>query len=215
MRLTHQRASRSRRAFTLLELLLVSVLLLALTGAVVFSFTGLQRGAQLDEGVSRMETLIHLARAHAANSGRVVKVVFTPDASDDGTPGGTVVSVQVQSEPGVNRDAFVELAETRAESESVGELVQIVNVGTQSAEPSAGTTEASAAAPAEATAAETPASATGVQQITFYPDGSSDSAELILTSRDAEDSRRVSLKLTGITGATRRLVLPEAEASQP
>lgn len=208
-----QHITTTRRAFTLLELLLVTVLMLALTGAVVFSFTHLQRGALLDEGVTRMETLIHLARAHAANSGRVVKVVFTPDASDDGTPGSTVVSVQVQSAPGVNRDTFVELRETRAESEGVGELVQIVNVELQGTDQTAATTDSSPAAPADESPTDTAPATT--QQITFYPDGSSDSAELILTSRDVEDSRRVSLKLTGITGATRRLLLPETEASQP
>jgi hypothetical protein len=49
--------------------------------------------------------------------------------------------------------------------------------------------------------------------ITFYADGSSDSAEIRLVSRNGEDSRRVVLHLEGITGSLRREIL--AAADQP
>ena len=40
--------------------------------------------------------------------------------------------------------------------------------------------------------------------ITFYPDGSSDSARFIVSSQDSEDLRRMALELTGVTGAIHR-----------
>jgi len=208
---TRQHTTRTLRGATLLELLLAAALVLGLSGAVVFCFNSLQRGAQLDEGAMRMESLIRFARAHAANSGKIVKVVFSPESAEDGTPGGTHVSVQVQADTSAGGTSFVELGETREHSESVNELVQVATVELQGPENPAATT----AIPPPASADESAAAASPVSaQITFYPDGSSDSAEIILTSRDTEDSRRVSLKLTGITGATRRQVLTEAESAQ-
>lgn len=70
--------SRSRHGgFTLVELLLAVTLLAGLMGAAVFGFSSLQRSAQLNEGVERVETAMRFARAHAANTGRKVQVVVT------------------------------------------------------------------------------------------------------------------------------------------
>ncbi len=56
-----------------------------------------------------------------------------------------------------------------------------------------------------------------VLQITFYPDGSSDSADWILGSKDPEDGRRLRLRLSGLTGTTRRewLERPDLAATNP
>jgi hypothetical protein len=56
--------------------------------------------------------------------------------------------------------------------------------------------------------------------ITFYPDGSSDSAEIILAARDAEDERRIRMQIIGATGAIKRQILSGdtamiAEAPEP
>ena len=70
--------ARSRHGgFTLVELLLTVTLLAGLMGAAVFGFSSLQRSAQLNEGVERVETAMRFARAHAANTGRKVQVVVT------------------------------------------------------------------------------------------------------------------------------------------
>ena len=37
--------------------------------------------------------------------------------------------------------------------------------------------------------------------ITFYPDGSSDSAEIIVAARSTEEEQRMSVRLVGITGS--------------
>ena len=56
---------------------------------------------------------------------------------------------------------------------------------------------------------------------TFFPDGSSDSTEITLAPRNAEDGRRLIVKLTGMTGAIRRKIqaaeetLTEPETPEP
>lgn len=42
--------------------------------------------------------------------------------------------------------------------------------------------------------------------VTFYPDGSSDSSELTLASRDDEAGRKIVLELSGLTGTVRRSI---------
>ena len=82
--------SRSRHGgFTLVELLLAVTLLAGLMGAAVFGFSSLQRSAQLNEGVERVETAMRFARAHAANTGRKVQVVVTTTVDANASPSST------------------------------------------------------------------------------------------------------------------------------
>ena len=186
---------RVERGFTLTELLLSVVILLMLVGAAVFSFSSLQRDAQLDEGIVRIETLIRLARAHAANSGRQVQVVFTPQEEAAST--GNVVQVVWEPEPLAKPGEFVVLPQASSAADSVNELVLIETPkplepeGSQSSNP----TEVMPANEALILEPTTPTA------ISFYPDGSSDAAEIIVTSRNGEDLRRVSLQLMGTTGS--------------
>jgi Tfp pilus assembly protein FimT len=76
----HQRWVRFVRGFTLVELLLAVVLVLGMLGAVVYNFSSFQRSARLDEGAVQVEALFRFARAHAASTGRQVRVEFRPQA---------------------------------------------------------------------------------------------------------------------------------------
>src|SRR5438552_7992898 len=82
-------AQSAARGFTLIELLLALALLLMLVGAVVFSFSTLLRGRQLEEGATQLESLLRFARAHAANTGHRVQILFVGDADSDG-PAATI-----------------------------------------------------------------------------------------------------------------------------
>jgi hypothetical protein len=44
----------------------------------------------------------------------------------------------------------------------------------------------------------------GFEPITFYPDGSSDTAEVIFSARESEEERQVAIQIVGATGAVRR-----------
>jgi len=65
-------------------------------------------------------------------------------------------------------------------------------------------------ASASFTGDDSSSTATGFQRpaIRFYPDGSSDSVEFIISSQDEEDVRRYSIQLSGITGSIRRSRAP-------
>jgi prepilin-type N-terminal cleavage/methylation domain-containing protein len=63
MRFQQLRGRSGSQGFSLLELLLVTVLVLLLVGAMVFNFSTLLRGNQLEEGTTRLETLMRFAGA--------------------------------------------------------------------------------------------------------------------------------------------------------
>src|SRR5262245_37566697 len=79
---SHHHRSRATRtgAFSLLELLLALVLLLLLLGGMAFSFSAMSDEAAFGEAAARAATLVHLARAHAATTGRRVQLAFQRDA---------------------------------------------------------------------------------------------------------------------------------------
>jgi prepilin-type N-terminal cleavage/methylation domain-containing protein len=197
----------SGQGFTLVEVLLATVLLLLLLGAAVFSFSSLEQGVRLEEGASQFESLLRLARAHAASSGREVRVVFdespNPDTSFVLDKVRAVWEPDPLGQPGVMED----LPQASGLLEGLNRLVQVAN-----------------ARPLDLgspVAARDPGRAGGQDSgdewpelpppIRFYADGSSDSAEIVLVSRDELDRRRVWLRLMGVTGAIKRSMTTEQD----
>jgi prepilin-type N-terminal cleavage/methylation domain-containing protein len=195
--------------FTLIELLLTVVLLLLLAGAAVISFSTLLHSSELEEGVNQLEGLVRFARAHAANTGKKVQLTFQ-ELTAEGVlaPMGAVQAVW-EADPIAKPGEFVPLSEAVAMAASVNELLWVEEVrDAESAEATnSGTQEA------------TEEVAYGFGPITFYPDGSSDSAEIIVSTRSPEEARKVKLKISGVTGAIRReSIAPEemsVERSEP
>lgn len=208
---------RDRSGFTLVEILLTTVLLLLLLSAVVFNFSNLQRGAGLDEGATQLEALIRYARAQAASTGRQVRIAFEEDVGDGlSVPLGNL-QVQWEPDPLNAPGMFAELPEAAGFVRSITELVNVEFV--RALEPDVEATEASAAA--GSTGATNESVWITFPSVTFYPDGSSDSTEITLASRSEEDGRRLILRLMGMTGSIRRKIQaaeepgvePESQAS--
>lgn len=193
---------RDRSGFTLVEILLTTVLLLLLLGAVIFNFSNLQRGAQLDEGATQLEALIRYARAQAASTGRQVRIAFEEDVGDGlSVPLGNL-QVQWEPEPLNAPGIFASLPEAAGFVRSITELVNVEFV--RALEPDVDETGTTVGTGSTGATNETvwitfPA-------VTFYPDGSSDSTEITLASRSEEDGRRLILRLMGMTGSIRRKV---------
>lgn len=138
--------ARSRRGgFTLVELLLAVTLLGGLMAAAIFGFSSLQRSAQLNEGVERVETAMRFARAHAANTGRKVQVVVTtteassPSAdSSPSTPAGNPsdstqsLSILWEADPARAPGVFEAIPSLSGDVADVSELVEIRSVGRES-----------------------------------------------------------------------------------
>jgi type II secretory pathway pseudopilin PulG len=208
------------RGFTLIEQLLTVVLVLLLLGAVVYNFSTAANGARLDEGAMQMESLFRFARAHAESTGKQVRILFPEAESGDNAETlvaeapGTTVRVMWEADPVGAPGVFLDLPEAVSYVQSISELVSIQQVqpGGQSAEATAeaATPEVEAS---ETSAVETSRSPFSV--VNFYPDGTGDSVEIVLTSRDETDVRRVTVRLAGLTGTIRRQAVADPTEPEP
>ena len=199
--------------FTLIELLLSVALLVLFLGAIVFNFSGLQRGAQLDEGVNQVEALIRFARAHASNTGHQVQISFADDSDDSSDVPLGNLRLLWEPDPVARPGFFVPLAEAGQYVRSLTDMIRIESVrlvAGNSFEPATG----ASVAPNENGGDKSTDAA--FPSIAFFADGSSDSAEIIITSRSEEDVRRIAVRLQGITGSIRRkLIVDELKTVEP
>lgn len=200
MRLRRQRRVR-RQGFTLLELLLVVALVMMLVSAMVFNFSSLLRANRLAEGTSRLETLLRYARAQAANSGRKVQLVFNSESTNAPAATGEVRATW-EADPLGQPGCFTDIQDGQFQLQQVNDMVQVQSVklleSNSVTPPATGDSEEiqdedEMAAGPDAKSASTP--------ITFYPDGSSDSAEIIVASKSAEEDQRMAVRLIGMTGS--------------
>jgi type II secretory pathway pseudopilin PulG len=189
---------RGGPGFTLLELLLTVALLIALLAAVVFNFAPLKTGANLEEGGRQFEALIRFAGAQAANSGRVVQFRFDEASLAASTNENfaematTPLRVMREVDPAGQPGVFEDMPEAQPFLAELFERIHIEDVKGAERPVNLGTNEL---ASAESVLLPKP-------PITFYPDGSSDSADIILSSRDPDDFRQMRIRLSGVTGMT-------------
>lgn len=213
--------------FTLLEMLLTVALLMALLGAVIFNFESLHKGADLDEGARQFEALVRFASAHAANSGRNIQFRFgegpanggggagsnstnssltgvesnaspagkseKPGASDDLLASGPKFRVVWETDPVGFPGVFSDVPEAASFLSSLEERVRIETVRGADRPSNVATNDLSAMPDLKPSA----------PIITFFADGSSDSAEIVLASLDSADYHRMTIVLDGLTGAIR------------
>lgn len=226
--------SRARRhsanggGFTLVELLLTVSLILLLAAAAVFNLTPMQRGTRLDEGATQFEALLRYARAQATSSGRTIQVTCDEGGGEFSPGTNLVLHVKWEPDPLGAPGVFEELPETPAYLGAIQDLVNVLRIrllddtaprtNTEEGLESSSTNRVAlskspeANAPASTGTEETSTSLSDLRSlppaITFYPDGSSDSAEIVLSSQDEEDSRQIALRLTGLTGSILRQRVP-------
>lgn len=208
--------------FTLVEVLLTVVIILLLLGAVVFQFSAYRPGGELDEGVGQMEALFRFVRAHAESSGRLVRVEF-PDVADDGEAleaGENSIRVTWESDPVGAPGVFVPLAEALPFVERLNEIVWVNNVrlGGGSERPAPAAEDAGTVPKEEIPETEGKPDIEGgtsgqMAPIVFYPDGTGDSAEVVLASRREDDLRRFVVRLVGVTGSVRARLVPDPAAA--
>ena len=206
-RLTGSLRQQSGQAFTLIELLLVVVLVMLLFGAVLFNFSSLTDSAMLDEGATRLETIFRFARAHAANTGRQMRVVFEESSNTNGATTGTVrIRLEWEPDPLGEPGVFATVSESALHADDLLDRIQIesVELGDGAL---AGATMDDAANETDFLLDESMLDL--FPSIAFYPDGSSDSATMVLTEPEAEKPRKLRLRLNGLTGATARETIVE------
>jgi prepilin-type N-terminal cleavage/methylation domain-containing protein len=226
-----------RAAFTLVELLLTIALILLLAAAAVFNFDALQNGSRLDEGVTQLESLFRFARAQAACTGRQVRVDFDDSTSVLGST--NAVSVAPQSGGDTNSGSglrvvwepdplgapgvFAELPESLSLVRQTADLISVREVrpagfnftNSFAANPmdAAGLTATNTTFGSENASGNSPAQ--GIPPVHFYPDGSSDSVQVVVQSRDDLDHRQYVVTLSGYTGAMRHRLLVRSLDGSP
>ncbi len=205
MKIQTDKLQSSAKGFSLVELLLTLVLILCLAAASVFTFTAIYQSANLDEGLDRFQSLIRFAQAEASTTGRKVRLQFVPTTSIPTDAISELRTIKVTWEadllnaPGV----FQEYTNKAWSEEIVNELVGVEKVQPIQSPNSLPLAENQLSATTEATG-ET-ADAVELEEefpsITFYPDGSCDSAEIVLASRNGDDERRLAVRLSGLLGS--------------
>jgi hypothetical protein len=171
------------------------VLLMGLLAALIFNFGALKSGASLDEGARQFEALVRFAGAHAANTGRSVQFRFEETSTNDLSSAGPSMRVVREIDPVAQPGVFEDAPDAQPFLAELLERVRFIAVKGGERPVNQATNQISNLL--EETTAPT------MPPITFYPDGSSDSAAIILESRDPEDSRRMTIHLAGVTGGIR------------
>jgi prepilin-type N-terminal cleavage/methylation domain-containing protein len=205
------------RGFSLLEVLLALAVLGLVMGLTLVGLSGVARASRLPEGLRRWEASLRFAQADAASQGRRIRLSI-PLSPNVGQPGAIEPSQRVSvlwedrplEEPGV----FTEYTRCDWASAIPGELVQISRVQPMGQSvyrdsfglSPAGFNRAGSVDPSTA-------------ELTFQPDGSSDSAllELIDPARAAsqpESARRAVIELNGVTGRVRGQLLSSDAADE-
>ncbi len=184
---------RRAAGFTLVELILVVALLSVMLGVVVVNLSGWNEHRRLDEGSRRLETMLYMARADAANRGKLIRLEFANDEN-----GAVAVRILWEPKPFAAPGEFIDYEAGGWEHYSPDDLVEVIF-------------SKSDAPNLDATDDE---DATAFHPITFHPDGSSDSAEIALASTSAADTRRAVLTIDGLIGTVSRRIMTASQFEQ-
>jgi type II secretory pathway pseudopilin PulG len=179
------RGAPSRAAFTLMEVVLVLCLIIVLATVAAISLSGWNREAAFEDGVSHFESALRLARAEAARLGLRLRLAFDPN-------GGAVILYEPR--PLEAPEEFEEYAGCtwgNVLDDCAVRVSQCQLTGSSAYRP-VGKNE-----PGRDSAF---ASAVPMDSLTFYPDGSSDSALVELKPYDDDDTRRAVIQVTGMDG---------------
>jgi prepilin-type N-terminal cleavage/methylation domain-containing protein len=189
---------RTRRGFTLLEILLVFVIFVLMAGIVVVNFPALAGSQSLEEASLRMETALRMARADAANKGLRLQLRFDQEEGR--------VTVLWEPQPLAEPGEFVEYTSCTWQK-----FLQVEGIVVERCE----FVGASAYRRLEdATVAGGYASDPDQTAVTFEPDGSSDSVVIELVAAEMPEGLRARVELEGLTGAVRRRVLTLEELEE-
>jgi len=160
-------------------------LLAMLAGTAVFAFSGWHRNAALNEGAERFAILLRAGRLDAARLGRRVRIEF--DAAEvDGSDAAFTVTWEPEplETPGVfvpyegsfmgrgrGDDDLVRVRRCRLTGDAAYSVGWLSDAADRDLAP-----------------------------VTFYPDGTGDSARIVLVSAVADDDRAAVLEVDGLTG---------------
>jgi prepilin-type N-terminal cleavage/methylation domain-containing protein len=169
------RPTRGRAAFTLIEVLLACSVLGLIATAVIMNFTNLLDGQHLEEGASRVESLVRMTKAQSALQGKRLRLLCDAPAGK--------LSLEWEPNPATEPGKFVAYDRLPIGVQSIAEHVKVVSCAV-------GGPEGSGEAKAD-----------GPTMIYFDPDGSCDGFTLDLASVSEKDVRHAHVQLYAFDGS--------------
>jgi hypothetical protein len=181
-----------------MEVLLATGLIVTLLALVAISSSGWYDSSVLPEGASRFESILCLARAEASSAGRRMRLVFNAETFD--------ASVVWEPDPLQEPGKFVPYGGEWAH-DLPNELVRVRRCQRT------GSSAHQTLTYAEGDEMES-ADGEVIQPVTFYPDGSCDSAVIELVGRNGIDQRIGLIELDGLCGTIRLRVMGATELEE-
>ena len=205
-------AGKSIRAFSLLELLLVLVIVMLLFGAAVFEFNSINRGASLSEGTDRLKSLFRFASNESQRTGRLVRIRFglydvntsTNTIQTDALSEQQLPIVEWEPFPIKFPGQFKLLPNSKTYANDIDELVSIESVILTGLDSQTALIANNTENSLEQTVQETEAS---IPLIYFHQDGSCDSVKVQLSSKNLNNLNKSIVELIGFTGTIRHNII--------
>lgn len=192
-------ADRRRSGLTLLELALVLALIVMLASLTMVTVGRSGERRRFSGAVERICTVFRMARAESAGRGRRFQVVF----SRGGEQGGRAVSVLWEAGPLTDPGQFTEYTVSTWSSYIPVDDVRVLSctlIGPSAYQ----TLDRRGMSEDEDTLAG----------ITFYPDGSSDSALLELAPINQDETIRAVIRLDGVNATVKTFEVTESELEE-
>jgi len=189
---------------TLLEIVLALSIVILVAAMVAYSVAPGGERRRFHEGVRRFETLLRILRAQAAHDGRRFQVAFS-DEKDAETDAADAFRVLWEPDPLGEPGQFTPYDLSTWSSYIPREEARVLAcrlIGPSAYRSLAWRRDSEKGDERE------------LQDVMFYPDGSSDSALIELAPAGEEDLLRAAIRLDGLNGTIRTLVIPEAELEE-
>ncbi len=204
------------RGFTLIEVIITVAMITLLVGIFSATMFGTIGGRSLDEGTIQFDTMLRLARAEAANQGRRLRLTYSPLPADESTSESvsadapiSTIRFEWEPQPLAQPGEFIPY-ENGSWTLSLPTKLVIVQQCMLTGESALQTLTYDSELMTDDSSLET------LHPINFFPDGTTDSARIVLLSTDPGDNRTAVITLDGINGRiTSSLMTPsELDAYQ-
>lgn len=176
---------------------MVMALLVMLAGVVVMNVGTWRHAGRLEEGVERFQTVLRMAGAEAAATGRRLRLSFDEETG--------LCSVLWEPDPLAEPLQFTAYSRCSWVTRIPNGLVRVVR---------SELTGSSAYRTLRAEMGREETEDDALQAVTFYPDGSSDSAIFELVDARGSESRLAVIQLDGVNGVTTERIVSVEEYEQ-
>jgi hypothetical protein len=176
---------------------LALAVLLLLAGLAVVNLDLFQTGQNLSEGSLQFGTVLRMAGIESRNIGKRIQLSFDIDG---------LVLVQYERDPLGAPGAFTDYTSCSWLDSLPSKLVKVVRCDiTAALSPGAMAAQTQGFSPSASPAGPTPKAITS--SVTFYPDGTSDSAIIELADAKDVDTNKAVIELDGVNGTINTLTL--------